>query len=111
MSNHTAVVGCLSLHHRIRWRANSYVIGPVVPSETVRRYQNVGRIAWAKAATVHGALAGAAKRFVRCSPFDVYVGVVVASGWSPHRVSAGVATNATVPTQATQASQKSGLFP
>src|SRR5215831_20854280 len=60
MSNHTAVVGCPSLHNMIRLRANSYVMGPLVPSDTVRRYQKVGGMAWASAATVSGAGAGAA---------------------------------------------------
>src|SRR5215468_11109681 len=69
MSNHTAVVGCPALHSMIRLRANSDVMGPLVPSDTVRRYQKVAGIAWASAATVHGAVAGAAAlRFVRCSP-------------------------------------------
>jgi hypothetical protein len=30
------------LHNLIRLRAHSYVSGPVVPSDMVRRYQNVG---------------------------------------------------------------------
>src|SRR5262249_3638596 len=87
-------------------------MGPLVPSDTVRRYQKVAGIAWASAATVHGAGAGAAAlRLVRCSALDVWVCRVVASGWSQPGVSAGVATNATVPTQASHAAQKSGLFP
>ena len=45
MSNHTAVVGCPSLHSMIRLRANSSVMGPLVPSDTVRRYQKVAGIA------------------------------------------------------------------
>src|ERR671929_1881264 len=54
MSNHTAVVGCPSLQSMIRVRANSYVMGPLVPSDTVRRYQNVAGMAWANSATVPG---------------------------------------------------------
>src|SRR5918911_4179147 len=86
-------------------------MGPLVPSDTVRRYQNVVGSAWATAATVLGAVAVTATRLVRGSPLKVYVCVVVASGWSQPRVSAGVATNATVPTQASHAAQKSGLLP
>src|SRR5215468_134503 len=111
MSNHTAVVGCPALHSLIRLRANSYVMGPLVPSDTVRRYQNVVGSAWANAATVLGGVLVTATRLVRGSPLEREVCVVVASGWSQHRGSAGVATNATVPTQASQAVQKSGLLP
>src|SRR5262249_20946483 len=111
MSNHTAVVGCPALHSMIRLRANSYVMGPLVPSDTVRRYQHVVGSAWANAATVLGGVLVTATRLVRGSPLEREVCVVVASGWSQHRVSAGVATNATVPTQASQAVQKSGLLP
>src|SRR6516162_6921803 len=111
MSNHTAVVGCPSLHSMSRLRANSYVMGPLVPSDTVRRYQNVAGSAWATSATVLDGVSVIATRLVRCAPLWVYVCKVVASGWSHPRVSAGVATNATVPTQASQAAQNSGLLP
>src|SRR5215467_4035406 len=86
-------------------------MGPLVPSATVRRYQNVAGIAWANAATVLGGVSVTATRFVRCAPLWVDVCQGVASGWSQPRVSAGVAMNATVPTQASQAAQKSGLLP
>src|ERR671939_1221784 len=86
-------------------------MGPLVPSDTVRRYQNVVGSAWATAATVLGGVSVTATRLVRCWPCEVYVCVVVASGCSQPRVSAGVATNATVPTHASQAAQKSGLLP
>src|SRR5215510_13860935 len=102
MSNQTAVVGYPSLHSLIRLRANSYVMGPLVPSDTVRRYQNVAGIAWANSATVPGGVSVTVTRLVRCAPLYVDVCTVVASGWSHPRVSAGVATNATVPTQASQ---------
>src|SRR4029434_9739564 len=85
-------------------------MGPLVPSATVRRYQNVAGSAWANAATVLGGVSVTAPRLVRCFPLEVDVCVVVASGWSHPRVSAGVATNATVPTHASQAAQKSGLL-
>src|SRR5262245_2656205 len=68
MSNHTAVVGEPSLHSMIRLRANSYVMGPLVPSDTVRRYQHVVGSAWATAATVLGGVAVTAPRLVRCWP-------------------------------------------
>src|ERR687888_1608008 len=86
-------------------------MGPLVPSDTVRRYQNVAGIAWANSATVPGGVAVTVTRLVRCAPLYVDVCTGVASGWSHPRVSAGVATNATVPTQASQAAQKSGLLP
>src|SRR5215813_2326006 len=86
-------------------------MGPLVPSDTVRRYQNVAGMAWANAATVPGGVSVTATRLVRCAPLEVYVWGVVASGCSQHRVSAGVATNATVPTHVSQAAQKSGLLP
>src|SRR5215468_1693524 len=86
-------------------------MGPLVPSATVRRYQNVAGIARANSATVLGGVAVTATRFVRCAPLEVYVWGMVASGWGQPRVSAGVATNATVPTQASHAAQKSGLLP
>ena len=68
MSNHTAVAGCPSLHSMIRLRANSYVMGPLVPSDTVRRYQNVVGSAWANLATVLGGVSVTATRLVRCFP-------------------------------------------
>ena len=71
MSNHLAVVGCPSLHTMIRLRANAYAMGPLVPSDTVRWDQNGAGIAWAKAATVHGAFPEAATRFVRGSLLEV----------------------------------------
>src|SRR5262252_10016597 len=86
-------------------------MGPLVPSDTVRRYQNVAGIAWANSATVLGGVSVTTTRLVRGLPLEVEVCVAVASGWSQHRVSAGVATNATVPTHDSQAAQKSGLLP
>src|SRR4029453_3291872 len=86
-------------------------MGPLVPSDTVRRYQNVAGIAWANSATVLGGVLVTTTRLVGCLPLEVDVCVVVASGWSHPRVSAGVATNATVPTHASQAAQKFGLLP
>src|ERR687886_230974 len=86
-------------------------MGPLVPSDTARQYQNVAGIAWAIAATVLGGVLVTTTRLVRCFPLEVDVCQVVASGWSHPRVAAGVATNATVPTQASQAAQKSGLLP
>jgi len=58
-----------SLHSVTRWRANAYAIGPLVPSETVRRYQcDAGRLA-ATAATVPGGVASATTtRFERTAP-------------------------------------------
>ena len=45
-------------------------MGPLVPSATVRRYQNVAGIAWANAATVLGGVSVTATRLVRCLPLE-----------------------------------------
>ena len=111
MSHPTAVVGCPAWHSLLRVRAHSEVMGPWGPAATLRRYQNVAGSAWAHAATGLGGVAVTATRLVRCWPFEGDVGVVVARGRSHPRVSAGVATHATGPTQAAQAAQKSGLWP
>ena len=65
----------------------------------------------ANAATGLDGVSSTVVRLVRCSPLEVYVCVVVARGWSQPRVSAGVATQATVPPHTSQAAQKSGLLP
>src|SRR5689334_346385 len=56
ITSQTVRSGRPSLQSVTRWRANAYVIGPFVPSETICRYQrDSGRWA-AKAATEHGTL-------------------------------------------------------
>jgi hypothetical protein len=72
ITSQTVRSGRPSLQSVTRWRANAYVIGPFVPSETVRRYQlDIGRRA-AKAATEHGAWVEAATtRFERALPLYV----------------------------------------
>src|SRR5262245_61265121 len=69
ITSQTLRSGSPSLHNVTRWRANAYAIGPLVPSETVRRYHlDAGRLA-AMAATVAGAGASAVTtRFARISP-------------------------------------------
>src|SRR4029453_12299480 len=58
-----------SLHSVTRWRANAYAIGPLVPSETVRRYQCDAGSPAATAATVPGVVASATTtRFERTAP-------------------------------------------
>src|SRR5215467_13328645 len=53
ITSQTLRSGSPSLHNVTRWRANAYSMGPLVPSETVRRYHlDAGRCA-ATAATVH----------------------------------------------------------
>src|SRR5215470_3841014 len=53
ITSQTLRSGSPSLHRVTRWRANAYSMGPLVPSETVRRYHlDAGRCA-ATAATVH----------------------------------------------------------
>ncbi len=70
ITSQTVRSGKPSLQSVTRWRANAYTIGPLVPSETCRRYQReAGRLA-AKAATVPGAWSEATTtRFARTSPF------------------------------------------
>src|SRR5215471_13880215 len=76
---------------------------PAIPE---RRGKGVGQLGHrARRCVGHGDALGALRSFM------VYGCKVVASGWSHPRVSAGVATNATVPTQASHAAQKSGLLP
>src|SRR3954447_20922299 len=112
MTSQTERSGRPSLQSVTRWRANSYTIGPLVPSETWRRYQLEGGRLAAKAATVQGSCAGpTTTRFVRTSPLYVYVLSVVRGAWSQQRVSAGMATNAVTPIHLSTASRKSGLWP
>src|SRR5439155_14051084 len=112
MTNQTVWAGCPSLHSRTRLRANSEVIGPLAPSETVRRYQPVTLSSRAIFATARGGVpSGASTCLVRVSPRYLSVCTCVASRWRQHRVSSGIATHATVPTHASQAAQNSGLFP
>lgn len=87
-------------------------MGPLVPSDTFRRYHpEAGRCA-ATAATVSGAWSGpTTTRFERTSPLYLYVLSVVRGAWSQPWVSAGIATKAVRPTHASTASRKSGLFP
>jgi hypothetical protein len=67
ITSQTVRSGSPSLHSVTRWRAKAYAIGPLVPSETFRRYQlEAGRPA-ATAATVHAAGPGATTRFERSS--------------------------------------------
>src|SRR5262245_66105890 len=55
ITSQTVRSGSPSLHSVTRWRANAYSIGPLVPSETFRRYQlEAGRRA-ATVATGHAA--------------------------------------------------------
>jgi hypothetical protein len=96
----------------MRWRANAYAIGPVVPSETFRYYQlDAGRCA-ATVAPGHGAgAASTPTRLERSVPFYRDVLSSVRGRWSQHRVSPGMATNVVTPTHASTASRKSGLLP
>src|SRR5215467_12224459 len=82
------------------------MIGPLVPSDTCRRYQlEAGRLA-AKVPTEHAAWTGATTtRFERTSPFYLEVWPVVWGRWLQQRVSAGIATKAVTPTQASMASK------
>src|SRR5262252_7507438 len=112
MTNQTVRSGRPPLHSVTRWRANSYTIGPLVPSDTFRRYQlEAGRLA-ATVATMLGALSGATTtRFARAAPLYLQHLSAVRGRWSQQRVSDGIATNAVIPTHASIASRKVGLFP
>src|SRR5262249_28619385 len=72
ITSQTVRPGRPSLQSVTRWRARAYVIGPFVPSETVRRYQlDAGRRV-AKTATELGAgVAATTTRFERASPLYV----------------------------------------
>ena len=69
ITSHTVRSGRPSLHRVTRLRANAYAIGPLVPSETVRRYHTAdGRLS-ANAITVSGVGVGeATTRLARTSP-------------------------------------------
>src|SRR5437868_5133666 len=58
LTSQTVRSGKPSLQSVTRWRANSYTIGPFVPSETCRRYQREAGRRAATAATGHGAVSG-----------------------------------------------------
>src|SRR4029453_8371686 len=69
ITSQTVRSGRPSLQSVTRWRANAYTIGPLVPSETCRRYQREAGRRAATAATVHGMLSGATTTcFARTSP-------------------------------------------
>jgi len=111
-TSHPVRLGSPSLHHVTRVRAHAYAIGPVVPSETIRRYPHEDARLCAKAATVSGVcVSGGHTRLACTAPLSVEVFSVVRGRWSQQRVSAGTATNEVTPTQASTASRKSGLLP
>ena len=111
-TSHPVRLGSPSLHNGTRLRANSYAIGPLVPSETSRRYQHEDARLCAKAATVSGVcVSGGHTRLARTAPLSGEVFSVVRGRWSQQRVSAGTATNHVTPTQASTASRKAGLLP
>src|SRR5215470_734768 len=69
ITSHTVRSGRPSLHSVTRWRANAYSIGPLVPSDTLRRYQCDAKRRLATVATVWGTLSGfTTMRFARASP-------------------------------------------
>jgi hypothetical protein len=111
-TSHPVRWGSPSWHNVTRLRANSYAIGPVVPSETLRRYQHEDARLCAQAATVSGVcVSGGHTRLARTAPVSVEVFSVVRGRWSHQRGAAGTATNAVPPTQASTASRKAGLWP
>jgi len=99
--------------HRVTWRlVNAYAMGPLVPSETVRRDHTVSCRCVAMASTVGGALSlGASVRVVRASPVSREGLAGLTGPGSPPRVSDGIATIDVSPRQASTASRTSGLWP
>src|SRR5437899_11107860 len=74
ITSHPVRSGSPSLPSVTRLRANAYAIGPLVPSETVRRYQHEDARLCAKASTVTGAcVVGATTRLTRTSLLYVEV--------------------------------------
>src|SRR5215510_10209909 len=70
ITSHTVRSGRSSLHSVTRLRANSYSMGPLLPSETRRRYHLEDGRPCANAATVSGAaISGATTRFNRKAPW------------------------------------------
>src|SRR5690348_8993423 len=111
-TSHTVRSGSPSWHSVTRLRAQAYTIGPLVPSETVRQYHAADGTLSATAVTVSGAcVAEATTRLACTAPLEVSVCSGVGGRWSQQRVSAGTATNAVTPTQASMASRKAGLLP
>src|SRR6266704_1219504 len=99
------------IFNSIRLR-REWLLGPLVPSETRRRYHPEDGRLCANAATVSGATtSGATTRCERMAPLYLEVFSVVTGRWSQHRVSEGIDTNDVTPTQASMASRKSGLLP
>src|SRR4029450_848072 len=87
-------------------------MGPLVPSETVRRYQPVSGRRFALISTVGGwPSLGVTLRFVRAFPRYRYEWVAITGPWSQPRVSAGIATREVTPQQASTAARKSALWP
>src|SRR5438132_14244813 len=73
MTSHTVRSGKSSLQSVTRLRANSYSSGPLVPSETRRRYHPEDGRLCANAATVSGATtSGATTRCERMAPLYLY---------------------------------------
>src|SRR6266704_4661292 len=71
ITSQTVAAGWASLHRVTRLRANSYTMGPLVPSDTVRRYHARGPICCANFATLWRGVSGVVTtRFVRCFPLE-----------------------------------------
>src|SRR5712691_9534851 len=72
ITSQTVRSGSPSLHSVTRVRANAYAIGPLVPSETVRRYHTEDGKLSANAVTVNGVCVGEATTRLACaSPLEV----------------------------------------
>src|SRR5215470_3624242 len=87
------------------------MIGPLVPSETCRRYHPEAWQTHRQRCPGAWGVGGSYPRFERVSPLYMEVLSLVGGRWSQHRVSEGIATNAVTPTHVSRASRKSGLLP
>ena len=110
--SHPVRLGSPSVPNVPRVRAHASALGPLVPSETIRRYQPEDARRGAQAATVSGVGgSGGHTPLARTAPLSVE-GVSGGRGrWRHQRVSAGTATNAVPPTQASTASRQAGRLP
>src|SRR5438132_11367130 len=110
--SHPVRLGSPSVPNVTRVRAHASALGPLVPSETIRRYQPEDARRGAQAATVSGVGgSGGHTPLARTAPLSVE-GVSGGRGrWRHQRVSEGTATNAVPPTQASTASRQAGRLP
>src|SRR5205807_9867117 len=110
--SHPVRLGSPSVPNVPRVRAHASALGPLVPSQTIRRYQPEDARRGAQAATVRGVGgSGGHTPLARTAPLSIEGGSRGRGRWRLQRVSAGTATNAVPPTQASTASRQAGRLP